>query len=343
MKTVCICGGGSLGHVIAGFLSAKGHAQVNVLTSRPAQWQKSIEVFTPEGDKLQGEVANISADPLAVIPQSDVVLLCVPGFLIRRELEKIAPYLQAGTFVGSVFSSTGFFFEALEMLPDTIPLWGFQRVPFIARTKEYGRSADLLGYKDSHKIAVERASADEKEAFRTWVSVAFERPTRLLNNYYEASLTNSNPLLHTARLYSLFQDYTPATVYPRPILFYEAWSDETSELLVRMDEEFFQLLATLPVEEGYLPPLLEYYESKDAQGLTRKIRSIQSFKGIRTPMKEVAGGWIPDFGSRYFTEDFPYGLRLIRNLARQQGLDLPTIEHVYAWGETMINQYNRYE
>ncbi len=341
MKRICICGGGSLGQVIAGFLSAKGHAQVNILTSRPAQWQKSLDVFTPEGEKLQGEIANISADPLAVITQSDVVLLCVPGFLIRKELEKIAPHLQAGTFVGSVFSSTGFFFEALEVLPDTIPLWGFQRVPFIARTKQYGQSADLLGYKDSHKIAVERASSIvEKEAFRAWVEEAFERPTCLLHNYYEASLTNSNPLLHTARLYSLFHDYTPATVYPQPILFYEAWSDETSELLVRMDEEFFQLLATLPVEKGYLPPLLEYYESKDAQALTCKIRSIQSFKGIRTPMKEVADGWIPDFDSRYFTEDFPYGLRLIRDLARKQGLDLPTIERVYAWGETMIGKYS---
>ena len=31
--TVCICGSGALGHVIAGYLAAKGKAEVNLLSS----------------------------------------------------------------------------------------------------------------------------------------------------------------------------------------------------------------------------------------------------------------------------------------------------------------------
>ena len=48
MKIITICGGGSLGHVVAGWLSARNHAVVNILTGRPEKWQHNIEVDTPD-------------------------------------------------------------------------------------------------------------------------------------------------------------------------------------------------------------------------------------------------------------------------------------------------------
>jgi hypothetical protein len=53
-------------------------------------------------------------------------------------------------------------------------------------------------------------------------------------------------------------------------------------------------------------------------------------------MQCVEGGWIPDFASRYFTEDFPYGLRFIKELAEQHNIPTPTIDRVYNWGLTAI-------
>ena len=96
------------------------------------------------------------------------------------------------------------------------------------------------------------------------------------------------------------------------------------------------LLKKLPVEEGALPPLLEYYESHDADSLTRKISSIEAFQSIESPMKRVAEGWIPDFESRYFTEDFPYGLKYIWTLANELNVEMPTIDKVYKWGMSKI-------
>lgn len=49
-------------------------------------------------------------------------------------------------------------------------------------------------------------------------------------------------------------------------------------------------------------------------------------------------GWIPDFLSRYFTEDFPYGLRFIWQLAREHKVDVPTIDRVFEWGMSKIDQ-----
>lgn len=336
MKTITICGGGSLGHVIAGWLSARNHAQVNVLTNRPEKWQHEIMVDTPDGLVLKGEITKISSRVEDVIPGSNVVLLCLPGFLIESELLKLKPYLNTNTFVGSVFSSTGFFFEAKKILSANQPLWGFQRVPFISRVEEYGKSAHLLGYKERHCIAVENVNDEEKYAFVSMLEMWFERPIKLLNNYYEASLTNSNPLLHTSRLFTMFGQENEGRVYDRMLFFYEEWTEEAADLYIKMDEEFFRLLAVLPVSKDYLPTVLDYYESHDARSLAVKLSSIKGFKGITSPMKEVDGGWIADFGSRYFTEDFPYGLKYIWQLAHEKGIDCPNIDKVYAWGTSKI-------
>ncbi len=342
MKTdlsICICGGGSLGHVVAGFLAAtQPSLSVNILTGRPHQWGKALDIHTPEGSMLQGSLHVVSADAAEVIPQADVVLLCLPGFAIRPELERIAPWLKQNCYVGGIFCSTGFFFEAQEVLPAHVHLWGFQRVPFIARTREYGHSANLLGYKDCLKIAVERAKEAEKEDFRQWVEHCFGKPTELLGNYLEASLTNSNPLLHTSRLYTMFSRWQPGVTYPRMIKFYEEWTVEAAQLYIEMDKELFQLLKVLPVSSSFLTPALEYYESTDAPSLCRKISSIAGFQGITSPMTELASGqWVPDFQSRYFTEDFGLSLRYIWQLCREHGIDAPYINKVYAWGAHHIS------
>lgn len=325
-----------MGHVTAGYLAAKEGVAVNILTRRPQAWQNEIKIHTPEGATITARPAKITASANEAVCEADIILLCLPGYAIKSELLSIQPHIKPGAFVGSVFCSTGFFLEATEIFGTTTPLWGFQRVPFIARTKEYGQSANLLGYKPSHNIAVENCS--NQEAFRQQIENLFDRPTHLLANHYEATFTNSNPILHPARLYALFKDWDKQKYYNRRPLFYEEWDDSASEYLMAMDKELFTLLGTLPVTPNYLSPILEHYESHDAPSLTHKIKSIESFKGIAAPMTRSEKGWQPDLQSRYFQEDFNYGLRYIYQTAIRQGIHLPTIEKIYNWGNNLLSK-----
>ena len=52
------------------------------------------------------------------------------------------------------------------------------------------------------------------------------------------------------------------------------------------------------------------------------------------------GKYEPDFTSRYFTEDFPYGMRFIVETAEKYGFNLSNIEIVYNWGLKVIENYN---
>lgn len=330
---VCICGGGNLGHVIAGFIAAHGQHEVTILTRHPEQWSHQLQIETPDGTTLMGDLQGVYSDPSQAIPQSDIILLCLPGFSIHQMLQQIGPYIQTHTVVGSVISSTGFFQTAMNQLPATTPLFGFQRVPFIARTIEYGHRAHLMGYKNRLNMAVEHCQ--QPEPLRLALEDMLRTPVTLLDNFYEACLSNSNPLLHPARLYSLWKDWHEGIIYNHNPMFYEEWTEEASRLYVAMDEEFQALIETLPVKKGSIPTVLDYYESTDAISLTDKLRSIEAFKGIQSPMITLENGYVPDFKSRYFTEDFPYGLALIRQLAKEKGVVTPVMDNVCAWGMKM--------
>ncbi len=327
---VCICGGGNLGHVVAGFIAAQGKHEVSMLTQRPELWSKQLVIDAPDGTSYAGRLSGIFCEARQAVPDADIVLLCLPGYAIRKTLKQIKAFLRPEAAVGSVVSSTGFFFQALELLPSSQVLFGFQRVPFISRVTDYGHRARLMGYKDCLHLAVEHAG--RPETLRAALADMFQTPIQLLNNYYEASLSNSNPLLHPARLYDLWGDWHAGQCYSRVPLFYEEWTERAAQLYLSMDNELQQLLAVLPVRKGSIPTVLDYYESTDVPSLARKLRSIEAFKGIPAPMKAVADGYVPDFQSRYFTEDFPYGLAIVRRLMQQKNIPSPTINMIYEWG-----------
>ena len=134
----------------------------------------------------------------------------------------------------------------------------------------------------------------------------------------------------------MFGGRNEGRIYPRMQLFYEEWTEAAADLYIKMDEEFFRLLDRLPVTKGFLPTVLDYYESVDAKSLASKLSSIQGFKGISSPMIETSNGWIADYSSRYFTEDFPYGLKYIWKLAHENHILCPNIDKVYEWGMSKI-------
>ena len=332
---ICICGGGNLGHVVAGFVAAQGQYEVYLLTRQPERWSEELTIDAPEDTTYVGKLSGIYSNARQAVCDADIVLLCLPGYGIRDTLLQIRDYLKPAAAVGSVVSSTGFFFQAIELLPMTQPLFGFQRVPFISRIEEYGHRARLMGYKGSLELAIENAS--QPELLKDILSDMLRTPIHLLSSHYEVSLSNSNPLLHPSRLYSLWKDWHEGIVYDRVPLFYEEWTEEAAQLYISMDNELQALLEQLPVRKGSIATVLDYYESTDAASLARKLRSIEAFKGIAAPMKLIEGGFIPDFHSRYFTEDFPYGLAFVHRLAHEKGIPSPTIDMIYDWGIKWIN------
>ena len=326
---ICICGGGGLGHTCAGVLSNRPNVKVDLLTNRPEKWNHEYVVNIPDGRPLNCRLDFITNKPSEVIPQADLVFLCLPAFRVENEIRKIKPYLRKDTIVGAVFGCTGFFLFAHKHLPAYTKLFALQRVPYVSRVVDYGREANLLGYRDKLIIAVE--NVEEKENFRKQVESLFGEKTELADSFYEVTLSNSNPILHTGRLYTMWKDWD-GTPFEECSLFYHEWTNEASELEIEMDKELFTLFNKLNVNTKHIESLLDHYESSDATEMTTKIRSIESLSTILSPMKKKEDGWIPDFESRYFIEDFPFGLKTIFDLCVKNDIKCPNIRKVLMWG-----------
>jgi hypothetical protein len=330
MKTVCICGGGALGHVLCAVFSNKGY-KVNLLTNHPQSWESTVVVRSVDKRTYIAHLSTISNNPKDVIPNADIIFLCLPGFLIAEQLKQIKPYLANDAIIGSVVSSTGFFIMALDILGDSAKLFGFQRVPYISRVSKYGKEACILGYKKELKIACHRIV--DVDSFRLGLEEVLGTPILLLRHLLEATLTNSNPILHPTRLYCLFSSNAS---YKKEIYFYEEWNLQSSQMLIACDEEFQNIIRKLPLNHNEMPSILDYYESTDEYSLTEKIKSIQAFKGIIAPMKKEGDLYVPDFSSRYFTEDIPYGLVLLKYIGSLLNVSTPHIDEIIEWSQNVL-------
>ena len=330
---IVICGGGGLGHTCAGVLSNQENVKVDLLTNRPEQWCHEFKVNVPDNKTLIGKLDRISSRPEDVIPDADIVFMCLPAFLVEKTILSIKDYLRPETIVGAVFGCTGFFWYAHNHLSLDAKLFAFQRVPYVSRIVDYGKEANLLGYRDQLIMAVE--NIDDVDAFQHLIEKLFRERVVMCESFYEVTLSNSNPILHTGRLFTMWHEWD-GTPYEECSLFYNGWTVETSQLEIEMDREFFNLLKVLNIQTTHIETLLEHYESVDASSMTAKIKSIKSLSGILSPMKKVDGGWVPDFNSRYFIEDFPFGLKIIHDLAHENNVPCPNIDKVYQWGMSVI-------
>eukprot|EP01083_Nonionella_stella_P203392 742166_1 len=128
-SVVTVVGGGNSAHVLIPFLSASGH-EVNLMTRRPEAWNKVVtcEIQRPSKKKemvkygnvkhpaaevlntVKGSITTISSDPAKVIPQADIIVLCMPVHQYRDALNRLAPYIcrkKKDVFVGTVYGQAG--------------------------------------------------------------------------------------------------------------------------------------------------------------------------------------------------------------------------------------------
>lgn len=320
--------------MIAGVAMSKGY-EVNMLTGHPDAWNKEIVVTDENGSQFSGCFNSISNAASEIIPDSDLVLLCLPGTAMKNWLEKIKPYLKRDTAVGSVFCATGFFPIALDILGSSQKLFGLQRVPFISRLDEYGKSASLLGYRNEIRLALWNINESDDEL--KFLEEIFCAPVKILSSPLAVTFTNSNPILHPSRLYALFKDYSESKGYPKNPLFYGEWDEESSQMLIDCDREFQNLISQLNINNGEIPDLLTYYESTDCKSLTNKITSIESWHNLLSPMVlNEDGTYHPDFSSRYFTEDIPQGLFVFKAFSHALGLPTPTFDKILHWCQNLL-------
>lgn len=328
---VTIYGGGNIGTQFAAHFAETGN-DVTMFTSKPEKFAKHLTVVDKQETILhEGDLALATSDPAEAFSDADVIFIIVPSFAMKKAAANVTPFVKKGAFIGIIPGNGGGEVSFKEAIEKGAVVFGLQRVPSVARLVEYGKSVCATGYRKTLYAAALPKRYTEKAC--EIIGSGLQMGCEALPDYLNLTLTPSNPILHTTRLMTLFKDYVPGnTVYKSVPLFYEEWSDETTELLFKCDVEVQELCHELKdFDLSEVKSLKIHYENDTIKGFTNKIRSIEGFKGLKTPTVQVDGGYIPDLNSRYFTADFNYGLYVIMQVADLVGYQMPNCQTVFDW------------
>ena len=320
-----IVGAGNMGLAMTAYMAINRKAEITLFTGKSIE---SLYLNTAEQGKLEcADGFTVTSDPKTAFSSADVIFVTYPAFLRRKFIEENQQYIKADAYLGFVPGYGGAEYVCTEMLNRGVNIFGFQRVPYVARAglDERGMTAAILSKKT--ELFVGAIPASKTDSIANIVEQLLDIPVKKLREYLSITLAPSNPLLHITGLYNVFKDYKSGQEYSGSMQFYEEWNDDTSRLLFQYDEELQEICSHLdPLDMSEVVPLPVYYESPTPEAMTRKLKSIASFKKVMVPLQKGEEGVVPDLSSRMFVEDYPFGVCIIKDFALLLGVKTPTVD-----------------
>ncbi|MDR0849095.1 MAG: NAD/NADP octopine/nopaline dehydrogenase family protein [Propionibacteriaceae bacterium] len=335
MTKVTVVGGGNIGLALCAYLDTSSGVESRLLTTHPGTFSVPIGYTdSATGDSWTFNIGKVTSDIGEALVGSDLVLMTLPSFSRIAFLDAALPHLRPGATVCSVPGYGGTELAGQRLSQVGVIFAGLDRVPAIARLTPGMVTASK---KPSVRCAAIRGSDTARVA--SLLSSVLGLTVESLPNYLSVALTPSNPILHTSRLYSLFHNWTAGETWPANVAFYADWNDEASTLLLECDAELQAICRALPeMDLTGVIPLATHYDASTAEALTAKLRSIPSLHGILSPMRPVDAGFVPDLSSRYFGEDFPYGLCNLKGFAQIVDVPTPHMDRILTWYERVADK-----
>lgn len=365
---VVIVGGGNSTHVLAALAASGGH-HVTILTRQPESWSKTITCDNQdpgwlEGEKtIVGELACITADAAACVPEADVVVLGgIPVHHYRNVLKDVCPHItRKGVLLGSVCAYGGFSWLCAEAMGvervKDVCLFGAQSIPWTCGTVKYGQEGVVFGAKRHLHIAFE----NEAVASGVLQGDALEALQGLLRNttvsrtdFLTCTLWPNNPLFHPTVLYGLFSDWdmkTPYKVEDVPKRIYADVTKRSADFIQKMDDELQLITKAVRAKkpdwdkEGLCRPLVECLKFHygeligDASDIFTILRTNQGYaKHCITYAPAGEGLVIPDVKHKFFTTDLPFGLVIYKDLALTLGIKVPVMDELIYWNQKMVGK-----
>jgi len=361
MSSVMVCGGGHGGQVATCLFTAQGYKVTALSMGGGQKWADTVKEaggmschFDLTGEVVGPVVPHlITTDPSAV-QDCDVVFLIAPAPYHEQYLKQLKPHVKEGTLFAVMPTGPGcdfLFKNAMGDKADKVGLVAFEVLPWACRVKEWGKTSNMLGTKETMGFAMTLANGMSPAESISKVQTFF--PAMTLEQHpsiTSISLSSPGQLIHPGVMYGRWHNWDGQPMKDAPLL-YEGIDDFTAELMEGMSAEIMQIdqhLCSLPhldkrERHVSVKSLKELYVScysatiADASTLRKAFNTNAPFKGAVHPMKEVQGGKVPDFQSRYMSEDSP-NLCFSKGLAELLGVKTPVIDKVIFWCQDKLSK-----
>lgn len=309
---VCVVGLGNIGSVLANDFSQYSDIETVVLVRDSSLVQEQVNKLINH-EIIQGNSIYVYDTPSEAFKDCDYIFFTLPSNVLHDKRDNYFDFIESRTTVVFVPGTGGMEFIVEPLVKRNIKIVGFQRVHAIARLVNYGELVEELDRKKELRIGYINVTENEKKEIKRFIENRLLLPVINLPNYLCVSLTPSNPILHTTRIYEMFQGKENHT-FSEMVYFYKEWNFKSSEYLLNADKEFDLLIKKLKkcnIEIEGINNLKVHYGEDTVSGMTNKITSIQSLKDITSPIVKENNLFKIDKKSRYFIEDFEYGLSFL--------------------------------
>ena len=353
-QTVAVIGGGASAHLLSVLLARQGH-HVRIFSSRPREWNCNLELELPDGTILHGEVDGISSDANAILDGAGVAFLCMPVHQYPNALDSLMPALSRNKncIVGSIYGQGGVDWMVNDVCRkagiDTVRHFAIGLLPWIARTKIYGKRGISYGPKLRNGIACSDDSTYEflqenllpDLSYSHWGCGAFER----VPNFLTLTLTVDNQIIHPSRCYALAQEFGAWATLDEIPYFYRDFDDLSTEVLKGVDNDYSLVRKAIadkvpnfdnPYNLNYLDLEHWSYGSNNPDIKSSFVNS-STLKAIKPPtVKCNDGRWRLNPDHRFFMDDFSYGLEICKWFADKLNCSVPYVERLIGWYEKEI-------
>ena len=350
---VALIGGGSSAHLLAALLGNRNH-RVKILTTRPSEWLNEITLHVGH-DMIHGEIDGASSDPLNVVSEAQVVILCMPVHQYPVALLRIIPSLMnnPNCIVGAVYGQAGFDWmirSAAQKFRVRVPRhFAIGLLPWIVRTLKYGESAISYGPKCRNGIATSDESTFDFLAsnllpdfsYNYWGTGTFER----VPNFLTITLTVDNQIIHPSRCFALATQGASWEDTESVPYFYRDWDDYSAGILRGVDLDYTHVRSALFKRF----PLLSNKYDLDYLGLEQwsygshnpdiKASFVNSttLAHIKPPtVINNEGLHVLDFNHRFFKDDFAFGLEVCQWFADELTVEVPHIRRLIDWYHLIV-------
>lgn len=367
-KNLVICGGGNGGHVLAGLASVSPSADVTVLDHRKNSAEQLLKIVKSHGLRLKyrngndfylnpNEVKfNVTYEPEKCVPEADMVIFCVPAFAHENYINLMIPYLKPGCILVGMPGHPGFEYMCVSMLRKLgkpFVIVNLETLPWSCRIASYGREVNVIGSKKevmcslvycNSKIPGVDLKVDPLKEIEKLIGPI--PVLRKAGSPLECAMM-SNFILNPPIMYSKWSRWDGEPLEEPPLLYRTADQmtadclDNAKNEIIKISEELRKRYPKLGLQKiGTMREWLveRYgYQIEDCSTLFTCLRTNRAYVGITHPMVKTADGrFVPDFGHRFLTEDVPYGLLVLKEVATMLDVETPVMDEIICWTQSKL-------
>lgn len=356
---IALVGGGNSTHVLIPFITSVNKRKISLLTSKPSSWSRNISSEWQRADgtvlhQFHGVLDVASSDAREIIPDADMIILCMPVHNYNEALDHIAPFINRSkkVLLATIYGQGGFNWMVDRIRRahglDRITACAVGLIPWIARTKIYGSVGITYGPKAVNVVTFDSRDAFEENAeFLDDLCFSHFRKGkfRCAENFLSLTLSVDNQIIHPSRLYGLYRSHGGTWRRKEDIpLFYRDYDDLSAELLQRLDDDYTRIRTRIRAEfpQQNFDYMLNYLdlERLSYQSYSENIKDSfvhsETLGTIQTPVIQSGSNYVFDKNHRFFHDDIYCGLAIAKWFAERFELRVESIDEILRWAETIL-------